>query len=88
MARRVLITAPLALALGGSASGGGAGHACRTIAVARGAGGYQHVRSLQAAVAEARRCDWILVAPGVYRGPVSIRTPDLHVRGLDRNRVP
>src|SRR4029077_1247682 len=29
----------------------------------------------------------ILVAPGVYRGAIAIRTPDLHVRGLDRNRV-
>jgi hypothetical protein len=45
------------------------------------------VRSLPAAVERARPCDWILVGPGVYRGPVTIRVPDLHLRGLDRNRV-
>jgi hypothetical protein len=28
-----------------------------------------------------------LIAPGVYHGAVTIRTPDLHVRGLDRTRV-
>ncbi len=36
---------------------------------------------------KATRCDWVLVAPGVYPGSVVIRTPDLHLRGLDRNRV-
>jgi hypothetical protein len=35
----------------------------------------------------ARSCDWILIAPGVYREQVLVRTPDLHLRGLDRNRV-
>jgi pectin methylesterase-like acyl-CoA thioesterase len=48
---------------------------------------YRHERSIQAAVNEATRCDWVLVAPGVYPGSVVIRTPDLHLRGLDRNRV-
>jgi hypothetical protein len=38
-------------------------------------------------VNKATRCDWVLVAPGVYPGSVVIRTPDLHLRGLDRNRV-
>jgi hypothetical protein len=44
---------------------------------------FPHVVSLQAAVAEARPCDSIVVAPGVYRGTVTIRVRDLHVRGLD-----
>ncbi len=59
--------------------------------------------SIQAAVDAARPGDWILVAPGDYheRGDytghlvapdvsgagVMIRTPDIHLRGLDRNRV-
>lgn len=60
--------------------------ACRTIAVATRAA-YPHVSSIQAAVDGARPCDWILIAPGDYRGAVTIRTPDLHLRGLDRNRV-
>jgi hypothetical protein len=38
-------------------------------------------------VNKATQCDWVLVAPGVYPGSVVIRTPDLHLRGLDRNRV-
>jgi hypothetical protein len=60
---------------------------CQTIAVTRRAVAFPHVRSLQAAVTRARPCDWIVVAPGIYPGPVTIRTPDLHLRGLDRNRV-
>jgi len=70
-----------------SPGGRGAARACRTIAVAQGAVPYRHERSLQAALERARPCDWILVAPGVYSGSVMIRTPDVHVRGLDRNRV-
>ena len=60
---------------------------CVSIAVTRVSALYPHVRSIQAAVNEASPCDWVLVAPGVYPGPVTIRTPDLHLRGLDRNRV-
>src|SRR3989454_1956018 len=58
--------------------------------------------SIQDAVDAAQPGDWILIAPGDYheradhRGPgpatepgagVMIRTPNVHVRGLDRNRV-
>lgn len=71
----------------GSASGRAGERACKAIVVAEGAVSYPHVRSLQAAVGRARSCDWILVAPGIYRGPVTIRIPGLHLRGLDRNRV-
>jgi hypothetical protein len=77
----------LLVSLGGWASGPTELRRCRAIAVTRRAVSYPHVRSLQTAVARARSCDWILVAPGVYRGPVVIRIPDLHLRGLDRNRV-
>jgi hypothetical protein len=83
MARLALV---LLLVLG-ALSGPTAAHGCRTIAVTQRMVGFAHVRSLQAAVQEARPCDWILVAPGVYPGPVTIHTPDLHLRGLDRNQV-
>jgi len=82
-----LVVLVLLLPLAGSAGGGGSVRGCRAIAVTRRAVSFLHVRSLQVAVDQARPCDWILVAPGVYRGPVTIRTGDLHVRGLDRDRV-
>jgi hypothetical protein len=85
--RRALTALVVLLPLTVSASGRAESDACRTIAVASGRVSYPHLRSLQAAVAQARPCDWILVAPGVYRGAVTIRVPDLHLRGLDRNRV-
>jgi hypothetical protein len=54
-------------------------------------------RSIQAAVNAAKPGDWILIGPGDYheqgvrhgREPagVLIRTPRLHLRGMDRNRV-
>jgi hypothetical protein len=58
-------------------------------------------RSIQAAVSAARRGDWILVAPGDYKthssrtpkgrsdrpAGVLITTPDLHLRGMNRNTV-
>jgi parallel beta-helix repeat protein len=52
--------------------------ACRTIAVAG---------SIQAALAEAQPCDWILVPPGTYRESLVVTTPNVHLRGLNRNTV-
>jgi hypothetical protein len=85
--RPALVALVLLLALAGSAGGRPGGRECRVIAVAAAAAPYPHVRSLRAAVARARPCDWIMVAPGIYRGPLTIRVPDLHVRGIDRARV-
>jgi hypothetical protein len=48
---------------------------------------YPHYGLIQSAVSAARRNDWILIAPGVYTGPVRITTPGLHLRGLNRNKV-
>ena len=87
VARSAFVAFVLSLPLACSASGQAGTRACQTIAVTRDAVSYPHVRSPQAALVQARPCDWILVAPGVYPGPVTIRTSDLHLRGLDRNRV-
>jgi hypothetical protein len=63
------------------------GSRCAALVVTKAKVAYRHERSIQAAVNKATPCDWILVAPGTYPGSVVIRTPDLHLRGLDRNRV-
>ena len=65
----------------------------RCPALPRSAGPYY--RTVQGAVDAARSGDWILIYPGVYhekstRWPtvgVWIQKPNLHIRGLDRNRV-
>jgi hypothetical protein len=54
-----------------------------------------YYRTVQEAVDVARPGDWILIYPGVYHegskeyptAGVWIQTPDLHIRGMDRNRV-
>ena len=54
-----------------------------------------YYRTVQGAVDAARPGDWILISPGVYhekskRWPTAgvwVQKPDLHIRGLDRNRV-
>ncbi len=48
---------------------------------------YPHYTTIQAAVAAAHPGDWILIDRGVYTGSVVIRTPRLHVRGINRNQV-
>ena len=53
----------------------------------------QPYSTIQGAVDAAHAGDWILIWPGVYhekataKQGVLITTPDLHLRGLDRNRV-
>src|SRR5439155_25026654 len=69
------------------------GSTVRCPALPRSAGPYY--RTVQGAVDAARSGDWILIYPGVYHeksrqrpaAGVWIQKPDLHVRGLDRNRV-
>ncbi|HXK12941.1 MAG TPA: hypothetical protein VNH45_00245 [Gaiellaceae bacterium] len=74
----VLLAGTLALTSGAASSRA----ACTTLVVAKG-----HYSTIQAAVNHAKPCDWVLVAPGVYPENVVIKTPNLHLRGLDRNRV-
>lgn len=49
--------------------------------------GYPHFSSIQSAVDDAHRGDWILIDKGVYPETVRITTDRLHLRGLDRNRT-
>ena len=84
--RGALLAVLLPLLVGSPASAARPG-GCVAIAVTHVSVSYPHVGSIQAAVNQARPCDWILVAPGTYPGPVTITTPDLHLRGLDRNGV-
>jgi hypothetical protein len=59
----------------------------RTLIVTQRQVSYQHFTTIQAAVKAAHPGDWILIDRGVYTGTVLIRTPRLHVRGIDRNAV-
>ncbi len=77
-----LITA-LLLALAANASAATA----RTLIVTQRHVSYVHYTSIQAAVNAAHAGDWILIDRGVYVGPVTITTPRLHLRGIDRNAV-
>lgn len=43
--------------------------------------------TIQAAVDSARAGDLVLIAPGIYRESVSVETPDITLRGEDRNTV-
>ena len=69
------------------------GSTVRCPALPRSAGPYY--RTVQGAVDAARSGDWILIYPGVYHeksrqwptAGVWIQKPNLHIRGLDRNRV-
>ncbi|MGZ4394868.1 MAG: hypothetical protein ACXVZ2_05835 [Gaiellaceae bacterium] len=72
----------LALVLPGHASA-----SCKTIVVTKAAVSYPHATTIQAGVNRAKPCDWVLVAPGRYPENVVIRTPHLHLRGMNRNTV-
>jgi hypothetical protein len=83
---------------GGASSTGVAGHAL-LVGTFRGKQG--QYTSVQAAVNAARPGDWVLIAPGDYHeqydhtvaagdrtlSAVYITTPNLHLRGMDRNAV-
>jgi hypothetical protein len=48
---------------------------------------YDHFSTIQDAVDAALAGDWILIDAGTYHEAVTITTPKLHVRGIDRNGV-
>jgi hypothetical protein len=91
-----------ALAAGQSAASvaAPAGHHVRALLVCNGSAspcpkGVSHFRTVQAAVDAAHPGDWVLIWPGVYHeksnawpaAGVWVATPDVHIRGLARNKV-
>ncbi|MFM7069042.1 MAG: nitrous oxide reductase family maturation protein NosD, partial [Actinomycetes bacterium] len=80
LARAVAIAACAALTVTGAASCGGGG-TTGTIVVPSDA------PTIQAAVDDAAPGATILIEPGTYRESVLVETPNLLIRGLDRNRV-
>ena len=48
---------------------------------------YPHYTAIQAAVDAASAGDWIMIDAGTYNEAVYITTPNLHLRGVDRNTV-
>src|SRR5207302_10559074 len=96
-ARRAMVLVALLVFAAVTAAAGVANAAPRVLRV----GSYHGVRgqfqSIQKAVNAARRGDWILIGPGDYHeqgvagasepAGVLIRTPWLHLRGMNRNRV-
>ena len=77
----VTVLALVALAVPGRALG------CKTLAVTKDTAPFKHYLTIQKAVNAAKPCDWILIAPGVYRGSVTISKARIHLRGLNRNTV-
>src|SRR3954447_5909284 len=71
-----LLTAVVALAFAGNAS-------AKVLRVGKN-GNYG---SIQKAVNAAKKGDWILIAPGDYKGAVRVTTPGLHIRGMSRSGV-
>jgi hypothetical protein len=59
----------------------------RTLVVTQRHVSYPHFTAIQPAVNAAHAGDWILIDRGVYVGPVTIATPGLHLRGINRNGV-
>lgn len=91
MSRGAVLIASSILAAAASACGGGTSHhAVATSATAPGAG-VVHVPAdaptITAALGKVRPGGLVLVAPGVYHEQVTVTTPRVTVRGLDRNRV-
>jgi hypothetical protein len=77
----VLVLALAALAAPGRAL------ACKTLAVTKDPAPYKHYPTIQKALDAAKPCDWLLVAPGIYRESITIRKDHIHLRGLNRNTV-
>lgn len=83
--RRIAVLAAIAFATLAGVSAAGA--SARVLIVSQRSVPYRHYTRIQAAVAAAKRGDWILIDRGVYHGQVVIKTPDLHVIGVNRNQV-
>jgi hypothetical protein len=75
--------AALALSLGALFAGGSAAAASARVEVV----GPGHYATIQAAVGAAHPGDWVMIEPGTYDEEVKVTTPDLHIRGMNRNTV-
>src|SRR5256885_3438138 len=86
MSRRSLRCAPLLAAAALILLAAAPAHA-RVLDVTKRHVGFPHYTTIQRAVNAARSGDWIVIDRGVYPETVLIRKSNLHLRGLDRNRV-
>jgi hypothetical protein len=81
IASRVVVSALAGLLLAAASA------SARALIVTQRHVSYTHFGTIQAAVNAAHAGDWILIDRGVYTGTVLIRTPRLHLRGINRNAV-
>src|SRR5437899_2122499 len=86
MSRRSLRFAPL-LASAALVLLAAAPAQARVLDVTKRAVSFPHFTSIQRAVNAARSGDWIVIDRGVYPEAVKITKSNLHLRGLDRNKV-
>ncbi len=86
-ARLVLLALVSALATTTSLLAPARGHAANALVVTQASVAYPHYTTIQSAVDAAADGDWIMIDAGTYTAPVYITTPDLHLRGIDRNAV-
>src|ERR1700726_821394 len=49
--------------------------------------GANYYSAIQSAVNASHAGDWVLIEPGVYDESVRVQTPNLHIRGMNRNTV-
>jgi hypothetical protein len=80
----IVSVALAALAVGAAASAAKQG-TTRVVSTAK--SGPNIYSTIQAAVNAASAGDWVLIEPGVYDEAVLVTTPDIHIRGMDRNGV-
>src|SRR6478672_10735590 len=92
--RRAVMVLALGLFI---AAWGGSGARAAVLRVGTWNGIHGQFKKVQAAVGAARPGDWVLVAPGDYKelgkprsvepAGVLITKPNIHLRGMNRNRV-
>jgi hypothetical protein len=59
----------------------------KTLVVTQASVTYPHYTSIQDAVNHAAPGDWVLIDAGTYNEAVYVVTPNIHIRGIDRNAV-
>jgi hypothetical protein len=87
MSRRSLPRWPLLIAAAALMLLAAAPAQARVLDVTKRRVAFSHFTTIQSAVNAARSGDWIVIDRGVYPESVLIQKSNLHLRGLDRNRV-